>query len=149
MTRARPDFDLLLENMTWSNFHTGYYADNLTSVGLHAILEERSILQHLVWTVGQPKDPKWKGDTGTKEGKIVSKGTPFAITPATYIIGNALEVKRQASEAYLLEWKLAVGIGVGIGVPTLMYLCYFLGKYMQRRSNRPRVDKELEEITTS
>lgn len=104
---------------------------------------------YLVWTVGQPKDPKWKDDKESDGGRILSKGTPFMVSGASVHVRNAFELRRQDNEATLQKWKLGVGLGVGLGVPVLMIACFYAGRLMEGGTLRPKKDMELDDIPTT
>lgn len=93
----------------------------------------------LRFTIGQPDDPKWKGDAATDGGRIVDAGTWFYLSRDWYNVRATAERRDEVAQGNWdrqeKKWKLGVGIGVGVGAPVLMIASYMLGQRVGKKKN--------------
>lgn len=124
--------------------YTGRWSEKIASLNLTSNDRVELIYDELVgspvrFTIGQPKDPKWKDDVDTDGGRIVDVGTPFLLTRDwSNILEMALSRDKIAQDNWDREekkWKLGVGVGVGVGVPVLMIASYVLGHHSRKKKN--------------
>lgn len=131
----------LAETMNFTGRWNQTFARNMTADDKKAMIYGQVGLTWLPWrfTIGQPKDPKWKDDKDTDGGRIVDAGTPFYLDLGQRNIQEMAydrdNIAKENWDSQEKKWKMGVGIGVGLGVPVLMIASYVAGRHTGKKKN--------------